>query len=665
MQRVHASHSDLVCSVVDGGVVSPHRTVIQDQRIADSWGRCINKYGLTPTLHPDHYILEQAKIKASRERAAELVEVATPEMKHLFQQIAGSGFCVVLSNEEGVIVESLFDPAIAQQFMHAGLRLGANWSESYEGTNGVGTAIKEAQPVTVHLQDHFNLSNIGLTCSGSPIFNPMGNVLGVLDVSSTICADSRASQQHTLALVKMTAQQITNRIFLNRYKDHFLIRFHSRAEMVGIMCEGLLALDDQGRVIAANDSALGVLGYDDRPAVIGKMTTDLFSVSVNKLIEHSNKYPYAPMSIHDRRDKRLYHATIQIPKKPLAGSSRRPAAAANVVTIQPRKLSGSLSLDQLANTDPTMCRIAKQAKRVMDRHIPIILYGETGTGKEAVAQAIHNESARRNQNFVAINCAAIPENLIESELFGYKGGAFTGARKEGMRGKVLQANGGTLFLDEIGDMPLGLQSRLLRVLEEREVLALGSETPIPVDFDLIVATHRSLTEMVECGEFREDLYYRINGLTTFLPSLRERTDLQQLIEILLALENDGDEKLSFSVKAMEILTAHDWPGNIRELRNVIRVAVALREGTTIDHHALPAPLLGERPPSSRRPTPQPGSTGASANAPDSALDAAEQEALLEELEKCRWNMTATAKSLNMSRATLYRKMKKHGIVTKN
>ena len=287
------------------------------------------------------------------------------------------------------------------------------------------------------------------------------------------------------------------------------------------------------------------------------------------------------------------------------------------------------------------------ARRVMNKRVNILLTGETGTGKEVFTKAIHDASTRAGKPFVAVNCAAIPENLIESELFGYKYGAFTGARQEGRRGKILQANGGTLFLDEIGDMPLPLQTRLLRVLEEKEVLPLGSDTPVPVDVYLISATHCNLRERIAAGAFREDLYYRLNGLELVLPTLRERSDRSLLICDLLAAESDG-ASVRITEEAFAALDGYSWPGNIRQLRNVLRTAVALCEDQVIRIGDLPAEIAGSAPRGPAR---------------DAAggLAQAEREALLRELDRHGWNITNTAAQLGFSRNTLYRKMRKHGI----
>lgn len=294
-----------------------------------------------------------------------------------------------------------------------------------------------------------------------------------------------------------------------------------------------------------------------------------------------------------------------------------------------------------------------RAERVMNRDINILLLGETGTGKDSFAHAIHRACDRRDEPFIAMSCAAIPEQLIESELFGYEAGAFTGARAGGMRGKALAAHGGVLFLDEIGDMPLTIQARLLRLLEEKEIVPLGSTTPIPIDIKVISATHRDLEALVARGEFRMDLFYRLNGLALTMPALRDRADRQTLIESLCD-EESAEESITIAPAAMQALIEHDWPGNIRELRNTLRTAIAFAEAGRIEVQHLPHMIVRGMP--ERKiascPVPQPATP-----APTD-----ERTQILAELERNHWRIATTASSLGISRNTLYRKLRRHGLM---
>jgi len=316
------------------------------------------------------------------------------------------------------------------------------------------------------------------------------------------------------------------------------------------------------------------------------------------------------------------------------------------------------TLECLNSTDPAMKHNVEVLRRVIDRDISVLLLGETGTGKGFCARAIHNASNRADKPFVTVNCAAIPETLIESELFGHKPGAFTGATREGGLGRILQANGGTLFLDEIGDMPVTLQTRLLNVIEDREVMPLGGSKVVSVDVRVISATQHHPLDLIAKGQFREDLYYRLNGITVRLPPLRQRSDRAELITRLLSAEAGGME-LEIEPALLERLVRHNWPGNVRQLRNVLRTMLALRSGerlTLADFNeewlAGVAPeeaALGEGP---------------EAGEPEgeSALSGAEREALRRMLESCQWNVSAAAARLHISRRTIYRKIHRHGLL---
>ena len=324
----------------------------------------------------------------------------------------------------------------------------------------------------------------------------------------------------------------------------------------------------------------------------------------------------------------------------------------------------ALTLEDLAGEDPQMLRNVRSAYRIADSGVSVLIQGPTGSGKEAFAHAMHLVSRRAERPFVAVNCAAIPETLIESELFGYKSGAFTGARKEGMRGKILQSAGGTLFLDEIGDMPLTLQTRLLRVLEEQEIVPLGSETAIKVDLHVLAASHRNLREMIANGTFREDLYYRLNGITLELPALRDRADKERVIHHALAAETGNGRPAAIEMDALQRLVAYPWPGNVRELRNVIRTALAICEGGVVRRIDLPREIRegdSNSGAGSMSALLQGMAGGGESPSPTNPLKAAERAALVRVIAECHGNMTRVAAQLAMSRNTLYRRMKRHAI----
>ncbi|MBT9571552.1 MAG: sigma-54-dependent Fis family transcriptional regulator [Pseudomonas umsongensis] len=607
-----------------------------DPSIARSWLRCLEDYHLDPALNMAPTVLEHGRVLESRERLQQVLHIAGNEMTSLHQQLSGAGHAVLLTDARGVILNCVTAPAERKIFERAGLWLGADWSEACEGTNGIGTCLVERQSLTIHQDEHFRGRHTGLTCSASPVFDPHGELLAVLDVSSARHEVSRQSQFHTMALVNLSAKMIESCYFLRCFDNQWLLRFHLQAESVGLFSEGLLAFDGEGRICAVNQSALNLLGHI-RGGLLGKPVEAFFDCSLDELLGRASVNASASWPLRTRDGRHLFAV--------LRGQARKvpvPLVQGPVAEERPQ-LSG------ICLGDPILQADFRKALRVYERDVPLLINGETGSGKEAFAKAVHQASQRAEKAFVALNCAAIPESLIESELFGYRGGSFTGARKEGMRGKLQQADGGTLFLDEIGDMPLALQTRLLRVLEDRQVVPIGGE-PESVNVRIISATHRNLLERVQDGSFREDLYYRLNGLEVALPALRERSDKSQLLDFLLAEEARGETVL-IDGPAREVLLGFAWPGNVRQMRNVLRTLAALCDGGRIALEDLPAMIRQARQvvmPKIEQPCEHP-------------LEDAERLALLNALEHTRWHMTNTAEQLGVSRNTLYRKLRKHGI----
>lgn len=328
---------------------------------------------------------------------------------------------------------------------------------------------------------------------------------------------------------------------------------------------------------------------------------------------------------------------------------------------EPRRQDSSLApLETLADDDPAMRDTLTRAARLRNEPINILVMGETGTGKERMARALHESSRRRDKPFVAINCAAMPESLIESELFGYEPGSFTGAKSKGMKGLIAQADGGTLFLDEIGDMPLQLQTRLLRVLAEQEVLPIGASRPVKVDLRVVAATHRDLRGLIDQGRFREDLFYRLNGASLRLPPLRERADQGYLIRRLfdeLQAEREGP-RARLRGDAMSALLAYPWPGNIRELHNALRYALATCENDEVVVGDLPEECLSGHYAYPAVPSHDATAGGRIAGHPAVTRP---MDPLHEALRRRRWNISAVARELGLSRPTIYRRMKRLGI----
>jgi len=634
-------HAHRVFEVVQRGL----RDMTPDV-VAHSWERCVKLHGLDPNEKRHPPVLPRAELASRQARMASVIECARYEMTTLFQQLGDPEMAVVLTDMQGVILHMVTSTDFERVVQPLGLEVGAVWSEAEAGTNGMGTCVAAAGPIAVRLDDHFFTQYSSLTCSAVPIYDPAGEMCAVLDVSSR----SNMPQEHLLVLLGMTARMIENRLIDLRFRDAHPILFHSRPEFVYTLHEGKLVVDDDGRVLAANRSALLQLGLASVGEVRAHKLEQLFHTTLDDMLERSHRASFHPVVTYRANAAQRFFAVARQPARDdVAGIGRDVRGPLRAPVRVPAATPAPHACGTGAATfaDPRLRAHLETARRVIARGTPLLLRGETGAGKEVFARAVHAASPHADGPFVAINCASLPETLIEAELFGYRPGAFTGADKRGRRGKVAQADGGTLFLDEIGDMPLALQARLLRVLDERMVTPLGGESMQPVDFQLVSASHCNLSDMVAEGRFREDLYYRLAGIELLLPALREREDRAELIRNVLADEGRPDAALSPA--AWDLLMRHPWPGNVRQLHHVLRTAVALADGATLRPEHLPA-LRDEGAPS---PAACDEDGAAAALAPEQAQ---ERQNLIDVLESARWNVSQVAKGLGVSRNTLYRRM---------
>lgn len=685
-----------------------HRALIQESQARS------NAFGLQTSEVPDYAPLKLTDLNLARDENRRLYQHASPVMETLYEQIANTHSMVLLTSRNGLILHSMGDMDFLEKANRVALMPGVEWSERSKGTNAIGTALTEERPVVVHGRDHFLQANQFLTCSCTPIFDPHGKVMGALDVTG----DERSYHQHTMALVRMSAQMIENHMFANEFPDALRIHFHARTEFLNTLVEGIIVFTMDGRFISANRSAQFQLGLSYN-ALQAHTFSSLFGQPVSQFFDRLRHAAGQPLSLWMHNGVSVY---CQARLKPVdwfanrwtAGAtpsseatlpetdapSPRPATTATTAAAAGR--ASLSSLHYLNTGDPQVAAVLHKLQRVQGSDIPIMILGETGTGKDILAQAIHNDSIRVRKPFVSINCASIPETLIESELFGYEEGAFTGAKRRGAPGKIQMAHGGTLFLDEIGDMPTQLQARLLRVLQERRVTPLGSGKEYEVDVMLICATNKNLKSLIAQGQFREDLYYRLNGLVVRLPALRERSDFEVVAnKILLSLCGPG-QQVRISPEVMALFQRYRWPGNIRQLHNLLRTAVVMvGQCGSIGTEHLPDDFLDEVRESARQSAPpapavtedtawglssHPLGSSAAGRAdvgtPVCAASAAPSEttsihvpmppstgpletavrlqdvalqAMTEALRQCEGNVSAAAKLLGVSRNTIYRK----------
>lgn len=643
-------HAAAVLRVVHGRAqAAGHMQGIMDvsEAIAHSWRRCAIEYSLDPGRTYTPTVMDSATLLERREQHAQLVQIASAEIDWLYEYIAESGYALVLTDASGIILYEKADPTLASMFRTAGLLAGADWSERREGTNGIGTCIAEKRPVVIVQQEHFRSCHTALSCFGSPIRDPSGTLVAVLDASTLSAQQSHAGPGHTLALLNLSARLIEKCLFLRHFTEAVVFRFHARPEFVNLQHDGAIALGSDATIVAVDETALGLLGVRSRGELIGRSIDTVFDVNAAELLDPAGPTLAASRPVRDVRLGRRFFASLDYGAKRARLSKTPQSAAAVLPVMELAPAAGhkaSFTLEELAGEDPQMLRNLRSARRIARSSVPVMIQGPTGAGKEMFARAMHGASDRAARRFVALNCAAIPESLIESELFGYRSGAFTGARKEGMKGKIEQSSGGTLFLDEIGDMPLALQTRLLRVLEEQEVMPLGAEAPLKVDLRVICASHQNLRAMISRGQFREDLYYRLNGITLELPPLALRSDKERLIREFLAAETSDGRPAAIEMEAFAQLLAYGWPGNIRELRNVIRTALAICDGGVVRLKDLPSEVRSGTDVQQSRP----------------AMPAGKEE-LLQKIRECGGNMSRVAERLGVSRNTLYRRCKRFGI----
>ncbi len=611
-------HIDVVMSVAERGSGIPE-AMRHDPLIRESWLRCVHEHRLDPTRMQEAVILPSGRLREHQEQMDEFLQIARQGLEALYQQVAGLGYVVLLTDGKGVTVDFIGDLRLDCSLRRAGLYLGADWSEVHAGTCGVGTSISTGQALTVHLDDHFDATHIPLTCTTSPIYDSHGRLIAVLDISALSSPKAKDSQALALQLVKLFARQIEDAAFLHRHRRHWILRLAGAPQFLQVNPTFLLALDASGTVAGHNRAAQAGLSPADGGALLGRPVSELLEFAFKDVGKFFSGHSAQPRAVLRAGGNELLFMTVMPPPVPSAGRELRE-------TVLPAPLAA------LSGGDPALDAQLARAARLADSPISLLVTGETGCGKEYFAKAVHASSERRKRPFIAVNCAAIPDTLIESELFGYLPGSFSGALQKGRRGLILEADGGTLFLDEIGDMPLALQARLLRVLSEREVHPVGAARPVPVNIRVIAATHAPLEALVKQGRFRDDLYYRLNGAQFLLPPLRERRDVAAMVRRMLG----GRE---ITPAALEALCSGRWPGNLRELRNALDYA---------------ASMAGERP-IGIDDLPQPAAAGA-------GLAAADDRELQQQLRLHRWNVSQVARSLGVARMTIYRRMKRAGIV---
>ncbi|MEW9671540.1 sigma-54-dependent Fis family transcriptional regulator [Ammoniphilus sp. 3BR4] len=613
--------------------------------IEDSWKRC-QSFGIKTTNMDLDSTLGEYEMRDYVDRYAELLHYSSPILEDMFQDIVGTDFLVLVATPEGYVINSIGNDTFLQEVDRVALCKGANWLEQYKGTNAIGTAITEKKPVVVHGSHHYCRDNHFLTCTASPIFGPSGEVLGIINMSSY----KYNFHPYSLGLVKRAAHSIEQALYIAGMKKEqkeepvsgdldFIYDHHPSS---------LITVNEGGIITRMNFSASKILGSKMVGEPVGAVFEQLDSPSLGWVKEQKLRFKNHIFTTHIMSDSQDGIRQLLLRGEKMGEYG---------------ELTNRYSFQDILCDDPRVQETIEMARKVALLDINVLLSGESGTGKELFAQSLHGASLRSDKPFIAINCSAIPESLLESELFGYEKGAFTGAKSGGQAGKFEAADEGTLFLDEIGDMPLAAQATLLRVIQERCVTRIGGISPRPVNVRIIAATHKDLLKEIEAGRFRADLYYRLNGFTLKLPSLRERRDLLLLADHVLSHLPFAKTKPVLSEEAKSFILGYDWPGNFRQLQNVLQQASLLADFRPIERS-----LLASLCPSSaghyqesvlqqKLEREEEGDWGPVGR----CLKSNEAACIRQTLEQVNGNISQAAKRLNIGRNTLYRKIRAYKI----
>lgn len=633
-----------------------------ENAIKRSHERC-RRYGVEPDIVFSRKIIDRKQLDERLERKQELIVTAEPFMNQLYDFVKGSNFFAILTDEEGCILSVIGDESILTQAFNLKMVPGAFMNEESIGTNAMGTALEEMRPVQLSGADHYIEAYHKWTCSATPIWNSQREIIGTLDLTGF----STSVHSHTLGMVVAAGNAIERMLEIKKTNEELALSKLYTEQIIDSIHAGILTTDLNGNILTVSKYVAGMFGFE-----IKEMKT----MEIGKIFDSWERVKEGTLSGNNLIDEDVYvsarknRAQFNLSTYPIFDGDKK---LRNIIFVfkevqKIRKLANRImgrraiyTFDKIIGRDENFLKVMNFAKKIADSRSNVLILGESGTGKELFAQAIHNHSDRREEPFVALNCGAIPRNLIESELFGYEEGAYTGAKISGQPGKFEIADGGTIFLDEIGEMPLDLQTRLLRVIEEGTVSRIGSLKETVVNVRVIAATNKDLESEVVKGNFRKDLYYRLNVLPLKLPTLKERKeDIGLLVEFFMERISKklNKRRVEISEEIMQKLKEYEWPGNIRELENFVELMVNYEELPKEYISLLQGTKGEEKGNDSAAGTPQ-GDEG--------SLELAHMERnhIVRVLKINNGNITTSAKDLRIGRNTLYRKIEQYGILHQN
>ena len=621
------------------------------QRVVQRCGKCIK-------------ICEGKELIELLEQNKDLIRFSKTFMENLSSFVKGSGFAVVLADSKARILEVMGDEGILKNSLEdLNFIKGACWDEENVGNTAISTAIIERQPVQIFGTEHYCTIHRDWACSAAPIIRH-GEIIGVLNVSGL----KRKVHSHTLGMVVAAAHAIGTEIETEIAKNQLLIKNKYRDALVESMSDGVLLVDKEGFVTYLNEIGADILGANKTNA-IGKHVAELvdFKPVILEVLRTGVGYVDKEFIVKNTKGATIHFIKTAVPIRDENGElvgvvdTFRKIKRVQKMVNDMVGAYARFTFDDIIGSDNRFKECIRLARIASESSSNVLIQGESGTGKELLAHAIHNASSRRKEPFITINCAAIPRELIESELFGYQGGAFTGALKNGRSGKFELANGGTIFLDEIGDMPLDMQVKLLRVIQEKQFNRIGGSNIFNIDVRIICATNKNLMEECNNGNFRRDLYYRLNVLNIETVPLRNR--ISSIIELSGYFIVKINEKLNKRVKGidedvMQYFSRYNWPGNVRELENTIERAINICECEKITKKDLPKSILNMDDTNN---DPVSHSMENFKNCEIESLEELEMRQIFKVIELMNGNISHAAAALKTSRNTLYNKIKKYDL----